>query len=138
MNKKLSEKYRDFVLGNIVEDNIKVILPKPTEDGKLMWILIGSSATIDVKLEVVEKYTRSTKINLIFDRYEVEQLFFFSLNSAPNTIKEKIYNKISEIVSDTFFGDNRHEDVLRMYKEKEEMIWNNFSLVANKLKTDKK
>ena len=138
MDKKLSEKYRDFVLDNVVEDNIKVVLPKPTEDGKLMRILIGVSVSINVKLEVVERYSRSTKIKLIFDRYEVEQLFFFPLNSAPNTIKEKIYNKIAEIVSDTFFGDNRHEDVLRMFKEKEEMIWNNFSLVANKLKTDEK
>jgi hypothetical protein len=69
---------------------------------------------------------------LIFDRYKIEQLFFFSLNSAPNTIKEKIYNKIAEIVSDTFFGDNRHEDVLKMFKEKEEMIWSNFGFSAAK------
>jgi hypothetical protein len=113
-----TEKYRDFILDNFIRDNIKVKLPKPTEDGRLMWVKIGISVSIDVKLEVIEKYTRSAKIKLIFDKYEVEQLFFFPLESAPTKIQERFEEKLSEIVCKTFFDDDRHEDVLRMYKEK--------------------
>jgi hypothetical protein len=128
-----TEKYRDFILDNFIRDSIKVKLPKPTEDGRLMWVKIGLSVSIDVKLEVIEKYTRSAKIKLIFDRYEVEQLFFFPLESAPTKIQERFEEKLSEIVCKTFFDDDRHEDVLRMYKEKR----NSFNISAlNKLKTE--
>ena len=128
-----TEKYRDFILDNFIRDSIKVKLPKPTEDGRLMWVKIGLSVSIDVKLEVIEKYTRSAKIKLIFDRYEVEQLFFFPLESAPTKIQERFEEKSSEIVCKTFFDDDRHEDVLRMYKEKR----NSFNISAlNKLKIE--
>jgi hypothetical protein len=120
-----TEKYRDFILDNFIGDNIKVELPKPTEDGRLMWVKLGLSVRIDVKLEVVEKYTRSAKIKLIFDKYEAEQLFFFSLESAPTKIQERFEEKVSKIVCKTFFDDSRHEDVLKMYKEKEKTILNN-------------
>jgi hypothetical protein len=113
-----TEKYRDFILDNFIGDGIKVELPKPTEDGGFMWVKIGLSVSLDVKLEIIEKYTRSAKIKLIFDNYEVEQLFFFPLESAPKKIERKFEEKVSKIVCDTFFIDNRHEDVLKMYKEK--------------------
>jgi|688.fasta_scaffold1403498_1 hypothetical protein len=112
------KKYIDFILDNFIGDSIKVELPKTTEDGRLMWVKIGAVVLVEVKLEIIEKYTRSAKIKLIFDRYEIEQLFFFPLESAPTKIQERFEEKVSKIVCDTFFNDNRHEDVLKMYKEK--------------------
>ena len=131
-----TEKYRDFILDNFIRDSIKVKLPKPTEDGRLMWVKIGLSVSIDVKLAVVEKYTRSAKIKLIFDRYEVEQLFFFPLESAPTKIQERFEEKLSEIVCKTFFDDDRHEDVLRMYKEREGKFYSKIVSIVKKSKNE--
>lgn len=132
----VTEKYRDFILDNFIGDSIKVELPKPTEDGRLMWAILGLSVSIDVKLEIIEKYTRSAKIKLIFDRYEIEQLFFFPLESAPKKIERKFEEKVSEIVCKTFFDDNRHEDVLKMYKDKQDKIYSKIASVVKNNKTD--
>jgi hypothetical protein len=120
----ITEKYRDFILDNIIKDKILVQLPKPTEDGKLLWVKLGISVYIEVKIEVIERYSRSFKAKLIFDNYEIEQLFFTPLESAPTSIEEKFRSKVSKLVCKTFFDDNRHEDVLKMYKEREEKFNN--------------
>jgi hypothetical protein len=132
----ITEKYRDFILENIVKDKILVQLPKPTEDGKLLWVKLGISVYIEIKIEVIEKYSRSFKAKLIFDKYEIEQLFFTPLESAPTSIETKIKDKISKLVCKTFFDDNRHEDVLKMYKERENRVYNKIASVVKDNKTD--
>jgi hypothetical protein len=132
----VTEKYRDFILDNFIEESLKVQLPKPSEDRRLWWVQLGTVVFMTVKIEVIEKYSRSFKARLTFDRYEMEQLFFTPLESAPTKIKEKIESKISKLVCKTFFDDNRHEDVLKMYKEKEEKR-NSFIISAlNKIRAD--
>jgi hypothetical protein len=42
---------------------------------------------MNVELEVIEKYTRSVKFNLKFDRYEVEKIIFIPIESSPMSIK---------------------------------------------------
>jgi hypothetical protein len=134
----VTEKYRDFILENFIEERLKVQLPKPSEDRRLWWAKLGTIVFIVVKIEVIEKYSRSFKAKLIFDKYEIEQLFFTPLESAPTIIKEKIENKISKLVFKTFFDDNRYEDVLKMYKEEEEKR-NSFIISAlNKIRTDER
>jgi hypothetical protein len=134
----VTEKYRDFILDNFVGESLKVGIPKPLEDGRLYCIKLGVAVYIEVKLEVIEKYSRSFKARLTFDRYEIEELFFTPLESAPTKIEEKIESKISKLVCKTFFDDNRHEDILKMYKEEEEKR-NSFIISAlNKLKIDER
>ncbi len=99
----VTEKYIDFILDNFIGDKIKVQLPKPTSDGKLFWVKLGKKVTVDVKIEVVEKYTRSAKLKLVFDKYEVEQLFFIPIESSPTSIEHKFNNKVTNIVYQTFF-----------------------------------
>jgi hypothetical protein len=133
----ITEKYRDFILENIVKDKLLIQLPKPTEDGKFLWVKLGISVYIEVKIEVIEKYSRSFKAKLIFDKYEIEQLFFTPLESAPTSIETKIKDKITKLVCKTFFDDNRHEDVLKMYKERENRVYSKIASAVNKSKNER-
>jgi hypothetical protein len=132
----ITEKYRDFILENIVKDKLLIQLPKPTEDGKFLWVKLGISVYIEVKLEVVERYSRSFKAKLTFDKYEIEQLFFTPLESAPTSIETKIKDKISKLVCNAFFDDNRHEDVLKMYKERENRFYSKIVSIVKKSKDE--
>ena len=125
----VTEKYRDFVLENFIGDSLRVQLPKPTEDGKLLWTKLGVSPYLTVNFEVIEKYSRSFKLKLKFDRYEIEQLFFTPLDSSPPSIKEKFVNKIEKIVVNTL----GHEEIRRLNKEREDMFYGKiYSAVKNK------
>jgi hypothetical protein len=133
----ITEKYRDFILENIVNDKLLVQLPKPTEDGKFLWTKLGISVYIEVKIEVIERYSRSFKAKLIFDKYEIEQLFFTPLESAPTSIETKIKDKVSKLVCNVFFDDNRHEDVLKMYKERENRVYSKIASAVKNVKDGK-
>lgn len=133
----ITEKYRDFILDNIIKDKLLIQLPKPTEDSKLLWVKLGISVYIEVKIEVIEKYSRSFKAKLIFDKYEIEQLFFTPLESAPTSIETKIKDKITKLVCNAFFDDNRHEDVLKMYKERENRVYSKIASAVKNVKDGK-
>ena len=123
----ITEKYIDFILDNFIGSNIKVQLPKPYKEG-VMWVKLGLVVYQEVQIEVLEKYTRSVKLKLLFDKYEVEQLVFIPIESAPISIKEKFYNRIEKLVYKTFFEDGRQEDISKMYEEKQNKFFSNFKI----------
>ena len=123
----VTEKYIDFILDNFIGDKIKVQLPKPYKEG-VMWVKLGFVVYQEVQIEVLEKYTRSVKLKLIFDKYETELLFFIPIESAPTSIKEKFYNKVEKIVYETFFNDGRKEEISKMYEEKQNKFFSNFKI----------
>ena len=120
----VTQKYVDFILDNIIQDTIRVQLYKPFEDGSRMYVKLGPTVHCKVQIEVVEKYTRSAKLKLTFDKYEVEELFFIPFSSSPDSIEKKIQNKIEKIVNKTFIDDNRTEDIKQMYEEKRKIMFN--------------
>ena len=120
----ITQKYVDFILDNIIQDNITVQLYKPFEDGSRMYVKLGPTVRCKVQIKVVEKYTRSAKLKLTFDKYEVEELFFIPFNSSPESIEKKTQNKIEKIVNKTFIDDNRTEDIKQMYEEKRKIMFN--------------
>ena len=125
----VTEKYRDFILENFIEDSIRVQLPKIDEEGRAWNVKLGLSTYITVNIEVIEKYSRSFKAKLKFDKYEIEQLFFIPLDSSPPSIKEKFVNKIEKIVVNTL----GHEEIRRLNKEREDMFYGKiYSAVKNK------
>ena len=123
----VTEKYIDFILDNFIGDKIKVQLPKPYKEG-VMWVKLGFVVYQEVRIEVLEKYTRSVKLKLVFDRYETELLFFIPVESAPTSIKEKLYNKVEKIVYETFFNDGRQEEISKMYEEKQNKFFSNLKI----------
>ena len=124
----VTEKYINFILDNFIGDKIKVQLPKPDKDGRVMWVKLGFIVYQEVRIEILEKYTRSVKLKLLFDKYEIEQLFFIPIESAPISIKEKFYNRIENLVYKTFFEDGRQEEISKMYEEKQNKIFSNFKI----------
>ena len=118
----ITQKYVDFILDNIIQDTITVQLYKPQEDGSRMVTKIGPTVNRIVKINVVEKYTRSAKLKLTFDKYEVEELFFIPFSSSPESIEGKTRTKIEKIVNKTFIDDNRTEDIKQMYAERHTQI----------------
>ena len=124
----ITEKYIDFILDNFIGDKIKVQLPKPDKDGRVMWVKLGVVVYQEVRIEILEKYTRSVKLKLLFDKYEIEQLVFIPIESAPISIKEKFYDRIENLVYKTFFEDGRQEEISKMYEEKQNKIFSNLKI----------
>ena len=122
------------MLDNIIGSNIRVQLPHPQEDGKLFWTKLGPTVYMNVELEVIEKYTRSVKFNLKFDRYEVEKIIFIPIESSPMSIKEKLHNTIENLVSKTFIGDGRQEDMRQMYDERRKTMFSRLEKMVGKIK----
>ena len=130
----IREKYIDFMLDNIIGSNIRVQLPHPQEDGKLFWTKLGPTVYMNVELEVIEKYTRSVKFSLKFDRYEVEKIIFIPIESSPMSIKEKLHNTIENLVSKTFISDGRQEEMRQMYEEKRKTMFSKLEKMVGKIK----
>ena len=121
----VTEKYIDFILDNFIGNNIKVQLPKPYKEG-VMWVKLGFIIYQEVQIEVLEKYTRSVKLKLSFDKYEIEQLVFIPVESAPTSITGKFRNKVENLVYKVFFDDGRQEEISKMYEEKQNKFFLNF------------
>ena len=122
------------MLENVIGSNIRVQLPNPQEDGKLYWTKLGPTVYINVELEVIEKYTRSVKFNLKFDRYEVEKIIFIPIESSPVRIEEKLHSTIENLVSKVFIGDGREEDMRQMYEEKRKTMFSELEKMVGKIK----
>ena len=116
----IAEKYIDFILDNFIGSNIKVQLPKPYKEG-VMWVKLGLVVYQEVQIEVLEKYTRSVKLKLSFDKYEIEQLVFIPIESAPISIKEKFRRRIENLVWKAFFDDGRQDEITKIYEQKQNL-----------------
>jgi hypothetical protein len=121
---ELNKKYIEFMLDNVISSSVRVQLPKPVSDGKIVWVKLGPVVYINVDLEVVEKYSRSVLFKLKFDKYEIEELIFLPVESAPMSIKSKLISKIEKLVFKTFLDDGRRDDIVKMYEDKKAMMFN--------------
>jgi hypothetical protein len=118
----ITKKYIEFILENIIDLEVKVLVPEPVDSERQAYWKIGPKVYIDATLEVVEKYTRSVKFKIKFDKYEVERLIFIPIESAPFSIKGKLNNKIEKVVYNTLIEDGRREDIIQMYTDKRSQI----------------
>ena len=121
------------MLENVIGSSIRVQLPHPQEDGKLFWTKLGPTVYINVELEVIEKYTRSVIFRLKFDKYEIEKIIFIPIESSPMSIKEKLHNKIENLVYKTFLEDGRQDDLKKMYDEKRKTMFSGLSKMVGKV-----
>jgi hypothetical protein len=128
----ITQKYVDFILDNIIQDSIKVQLYKPFEDGARMYVKLGPRVLCQVKIEVIEKYTRSAKLKLTFDKYEIEEIFFIPFSSSPDSIERKTRIKIEKIVNKTFIDDSRTEDIKQMYAQQYKLLGDALSKIVVK------
>lgn len=129
----IREKYIDFMLDNIIGTNMKVQLPSPQEDGRIFYVKLGPTVFMNVEFEVIEKYTRSVKFKFKFDKYEVEKIIFIPIESSPMSIKEKLDNTIRNLVSKTFIGDGREDDLKKMYDERRKTMFSGLTKMVGKV-----
>jgi len=128
------QKYVDYILENVIQGSIRVQLYRPFKDGSRMITKIGPTVHCQVKIEVLEKYTRSAKLKLTFDKYEIEELFFIPFSSNPESIEGKTRTKIEKIVNQTFIDDNRTEDIKQMYEQQHKLLGEALSKIVGKKK----
>lgn len=133
----ITQKYVDFILDNILQDTITVQLYKPLETGARMYVKLGPTVHCQVKIKVLEKYTRSAKLKLTFDKYEVEELFYIPFSSSPESIEGKTRTKIEKIVNQTYIDDNRTEDIKQMYEQQSRLLGEAISKIVGKEKQNK-
>lgn len=129
----ITQKYVNFILENIIPGTVKVQLYKPYQDGKRVYVKLGPTVYCKVQIEVLEKYTRSVKLKLTFDKYEVEEIFFIPFSSSPESIEGKTRTKIEKIVNKTYIDDNRTEDIKQMYEEQTRLLREGLSKVLGKV-----
>jgi hypothetical protein len=120
---ELNKKYIEFMLDNVISSSVRAQLPNPQPDGKYMWVKLGPVVYMNVDLEVVEKYSRSVKFKLKFDKYEIEELIFLPVESSPMSIKSKLISKIEKLVFKTLIEDGRRDDIVKMYEDKKAMMF---------------
>jgi hypothetical protein len=117
----ITERYVEFILSCLERDK-KVQLMEPKGKNEYTYSKLGPRVGIPVKIEVLNKYTRSANLVLIFDKYRVEHLFFMPMESSPYSIVGKINSKVHNIVNDTFIDDGRENEIKQMYDEKRAFI----------------
>ena len=92
---------------------------RPMDNNNIMHMKIGPKVFTMVDVEVIEKYTRSAKIRLIFDKYTDESIYYMSRKKGPEKLLSEIDSKITKIVNDRFIEDDRREELITLYEEKE-------------------
>ena len=130
---EINKKYIRFILENIFDDSIKVQLPEPEGEKQIYWKL-GPSVHVNVQLKVIESYTRSVKFLLKFDRYEIEQLIYLPIESAPFSIYDKFKRKVEKLVYQTYIDDGRREEIAEMYAQKRADIGKIINTAIGKIK----
>ncbi len=128
----ITVKYVEFIL-EYLGDSFRAELLEPQEDGGYVSWKLGPVVCVAVKIEVLNKYTRSAQLRLSFDKYQVDDLFFMPLNSSPDSILTKTNKKINKIVNRTFIDDGREDEIKKMYADKRAFIAEQFIKVQGKI-----
>jgi hypothetical protein len=131
MENNIMERYVEFIC-NEIPQQLNILLYIPNSIKNEVYIpKIGPKCWEIVNIEILEKYTRSAKFRLQFDKYEVEDIFFMSRHKGPDKLLDEIYNKIEKVINKTLIEDGREEEIIERYKlqkAKIKKIFNNIKL----------
>lgn len=111
-----TRKYVDFIIDEILPGDFKVLLFEPQNDNKAVNWKIGPRVFIDVNLTAIERYSRSAKFKIVFDKYEKEQILYIPYENSPRDIIGKIVSKLQNIVYSSFVQDDRSDEICEMYR----------------------
>lgn len=128
----ITAKYVEFIL-EYLGDSFRADLVEPQEEGVYVSWKMGPIVCLPVKIEVLNKYTRSAQLRLSFDKYTVEDIFFMPLNSSPASIISKTNKKINKIVNKTLLEDGREDEIRKMYADKRAFIGEQFVKAQGKI-----
>jgi len=122
MELSVMERYVAFICSELPKTR-RVLLtpPPPMENGEYGYkrmSKIGPHVYMMVDIEIVEKYTRSAKLCVKFEDYQMNDIFYMSRHKGPDQLLEEIDKKIDKIVNKTLIEDGRQEWVREQYKIK--------------------
>jgi hypothetical protein len=124
MELNVMERYVAFICGELPTTR-RVLLtpPPPMENGEYGYKRmnkIGPHVYMETTIEIVEKYTRSAKLCIKFDDYQMNDIFYMSRHKGPDKLLEEIDKKIDKIVNRTLIDDGRQEWVREQYSIRSE------------------
>jgi hypothetical protein len=122
MELSVMERYVAFICSELPKTR-RVLLnpPPPMENGEYGYkrmSKIGPHVYMPVEIEIVETYTRSAKLCVKFEDYQINDIFYMSRHKGPDKLLEEIDKKIDKIVNRTLIDDGRQEWVREQYKIK--------------------
>ena len=122
MELSVMERYVAFICSELPKTR-RVLLtpPPPMENGEYGYkrmSKIGPHVYMPVEIEIVETYTRSAKLCVKFEDYQMNDIFYMSRHKGPDKLLEEIDKKIDKIVNRTLVDDGRQEWVREQYKIK--------------------
>lgn len=124
MELSVMERYVAFICSELPKTR-RVLLtpPPPMENGEYGYkriSKIGPRVYMETTIEIVETYTRSAKLCVKFEDYQMNDIFYMSRHKGPDKLLEEIDKKIDKIVNRTLIDDGRQEWVREQYKIKSE------------------
>lgn len=124
MELSVMERYVAFICSELPKTR-RVLLtpPPPMENGEYGYkrmSKIGPRVYMETTIEIVETYTRSAKLCVKFEDYQMNDIFYMSRFQGPDKLLEEIDKKIDKIVNRTLVDDGRQEWVREQYKIKSE------------------
>lgn len=121
------EKYVDFICSIIPSKQYtNIILSKEYRNKHNISINKLTKAPTLTKINVVEKYTRSAKIEIEFNTLKVNDdhltykdtfIFYMSRKKGPERLLYELNRKIIDRVSYIFDLDDRAEEIAEMYRK---------------------
>jgi len=128
MELSVMERYVAFICSELPKTR-RVLLtpPPPMENGEYGYkrmSKVGPHVYMETTIEIVETYTRSAKLCVKFEDYQMNDIFYMSRHKGPDKLLEEIDKKINKIVNRTLIDDGRQEWVREQYKIESD----NFSL----------
>ena len=122
MELSVMERYVAFICSELPKTR-RVLLtpPPPMENGEYGYkrmSKIGPRVYMETTIEIVETYTRSAKLCVKFEDYQMNDIFYMSRHKGPDKLLEEIDKKIDKIVNRTLIDDGRQEWVREQYKIK--------------------
>ena len=130
----ITRRYVDF-MASCIGESTGVFLSNPDKD----YMKIDHTFTklkIPVDITVLDKYTRSVKLKLKFDRYEHEDIFYMPFESSPMSNLSKLDKKITKIVNDAYIKDGREDEIREMYREERNKFANYLKTAIDNIKKD--
>lgn len=131
-----TRKYVDFIIDEILPGDFKVILFEPQNDNKAVNWKIGPSVFIDVKLTAIDRYSRSAKFKIVFDKYEKEQIIYIPYENSPRDIIQKIVSKLQNIVYSSFVQDGRSDEICEKYRQERANFGNMFAKINKNIENE--
>jgi len=115
------EKYVAFLCGELVSEySVCLSEPKGVDGTPARIKKAGPGVLCKTEISVVESYTRSAKLKLVFCKYEKEDIFYMSRHKSPDALLHEIYSKIDKVVNKAFIEDGREDEIRELYRVKHE------------------